>query len=139
MIDRELENNIKRTKEFIELWDKFHGIFKNTISENHVGEEDEKAFLSIRELVNSRYEDLMDSLGIKPLKRFTMNASLCNVLSLERLSVMSDERLKAVDRDWGESSRFLHLLLNRLIRKKKRIEGFNRFAFVLKKGISKLK
>ena len=139
MIDKQLESNIRKAKEFIELWDKFHVVFRNTVSGNRVGEKEEQNFLSIRELVNSRYEDLMDSLEIKPLKRFTMNTALCNVLSLERISIMSDERQKAVDADWTESSRFLNSLLERLMRKKRRIESFNKFAFVLKKGINRFR
>jgi len=135
MIDRKLEANIKKTKEFIEIWDKFNRIFKNTISGNHVSIDEEKEFLSTKTLVNSRYEDLMDSLGVKPLKRFIMSPSVYSVLSLEKISIMSDGKFDTVDKDWEESSRFLTALLERLKIKKRRIEGFNRFFFVTKKAI----
>lgn len=135
MIDRKLEANIKKTKEFIEIWDEFNRIFKNTISENHVSIDEEKEFLSTKALVNSRYEDLMDSLGVKPLKRFIMSPSIYNVLSLEKISIMSDEKFDTVDKDWEESSKFLTALFERLKTKKRRIEGFNRFFFVTKKAI----
>ncbi len=135
MIDRKLEANIKKTKEFIEIWDKFSRIFKNTVSGNHVSIDEEREFLSTKTLVNSRYEDLMDSLGVKPLKRFIMSPSIYNVLSLEKISIMSDEKFDTVDKDWEESSRFLTVLLERLKTKKRRIEGFNRFFFVTKKAI----
>ena len=139
MIDRKLEANIKKTKEFIEIWDKFNRIFKNTISENHVSIDEEKEFLSTKALVNSRYEDLMDSLGVKPLKRFIMSPSIYSVLSLEKISIMSDEKLGMVDKDWKESSKFLTALFKRLESKKRRIEGFNRFFFMAKKGIRRKK
>ena len=135
MIDRKLEANIKKTKEFIEIWDEFNRIFKNTISGNHVSIDEEKEFLSTKTLVNSRYEDLMDSLGVKPLKRFIMSPSIDNVLSLEKISIMSDGKFDTVDKDWEESSKFLTALLERLKTKKRRIEGFNRFFFVTKKAI----
>ena len=135
MIDRKLEANIKKTKEFIEIWNEFNRIFKNTISENHVSIDEEKEFLSSKTLVNSRYEDLMDLLGVKPLKRFIMSPSIYNVLSLEKISIMSDEKFDTVDKDWEESSKFLTALLERLKIKKRRIEGFNRFFFVTKKAI----
>ena len=135
MIDRKLEANIKKTKEFIEIWDEFNRIFKNTISGNHVSIDEEKEFLSNKALVNSRYEDLMDSLGVKPLKRFIMSPSIYNVLSLEKISIMSDEKFDTVDKDWGESSKFLTALFERLKTKKRRIEGFNKFFFVTKKAI----
>ncbi len=135
MIDRKLEANIKKTKEFMEIWDKFNHIFKATISGDHVSINEEREFLSTKALVNSRYEDLMDSLGVKPLKRFIMSPSIYNVLSLEKISIMSDEKFDTVDKDWEESSKFLTALLERFKTKKRRIEGFNRFFFVTKKAI----
>ena len=139
MIDKKLENNIKKTKDFIEIWSKFRNIFKNAVSGDHVSEDKEKELLSVRNLVDSRYEDLMDSLGVKPLKRFLASPSVYNVLSFKKLSIMSDEKLDAAGRDWEESSEFLTKVLDRLERKKKRIEGFNKFFFVLKKGMDRFK
>jgi len=139
MIDRKLEANIKKTKEFMEIWDKFNHIFKATISGDHVSINEEEEFLSSKALVNSRYEDLMDSLGVKPLKRFIMSPSIYSVLSLEKISIMSDEKLGMVDKDWKESSKFLTALFKRLESKKRRIEGFNRFFFMAKKGIRRKK
>ncbi|MCQ9206828.1 MAG: hypothetical protein NG740_02975 [Omnitrophica bacterium] len=135
MIDRKLECDIKKTKEFIELWDKFHQIFKRTTSENHMSESKEKEILSTKNLVGLRYEDLMDTLGVRPLARFVMSPSVHNILSLEKISIVSDKKLNALDRDWREALSFLKALLERLERKKRRIGNFNRFAFTLKKGV----
>lgn len=139
MIDRKLEGDIKKTKEFIELWDKFHQIFKDAISENHVSESKEKEILSTRNLVSSRYEDLMDTLGKRPLERFIMSPSVHNILSLEKISIVSDKRLDTLDCDWREAFGFLKALLERLERKKRRIGNLNRFAFALKKGVRRKK
>jgi hypothetical protein len=137
MIDKKLEANIKKTKDFIEIWRKFYDIFKNATSKNHLGRDKERELLSVRELVNSRYEDLMDSLGVKALKRFIISPSVYNVLSFEKISITSDKRLHALDRDWEESFKFLNGILGRLERKKQRIGEFNKFAFVVKKGMAK--
>ncbi len=126
MIDRKLEENIKKAKGFMEIWGNFRRTFKNN---------DEKNFLPTKTLVNSRYDDLMDSIGEKPIKRFTKNEPLYNILSLENLSMMSDGRLKSIEKDWEDSSVYLFSLLDRLERKKRRIEGFNRFFFLLKNVI----
>lgn len=123
MIDRKLEENIKKAKEFTEIWGNFRRIFKNN---------DEKNFLATKALVNSRYDDLMDSIGEKPIKRFIKNEPLYNILSLENLSMMSDGRLRGLEKDWEDSSVYLFSLVDRLERKKRRIEGFNRFFFLLK-------
>lgn len=133
MVDKKLETNIKKTKNFIEIWDKFHNIFKNAISENHISEDIEKELSSVRDLASLRYEDLMDSLGGKPLKRFIKSPAIYNVLSFEGISIMSDERLATIGREWAESFNFLHALLERLERKKRRIGGFNGFVFVIRK------
>jgi hypothetical protein len=137
MIDKKLEDNIKKARDFIEIWHKFHDIFKNTVSENHVGSDREREFLSVKDLVSSRYEDLMDSLGVKPLRRFMLSPSVYNILSFEKISIMSDKRLDTIDNDWTESLKFLKVLLERLEKKKRRIGGFNRFAFVVKKSLTR--
>ena len=139
MIDKKLEKNIKMTREFIELWDKFYNIFKSVLKEGRLQEDKETEFLSVKTLVNSRYEDLMDSLGKKPLGRIVKTPFIYNILSLEKLSIMSDGTIKSVDKDWVESFNFLKGLKNRLEKKRAKIGEFNKFAFVLKKGIQKLK
>ena len=139
MIDKNLEINIKKTKNFIEIWNEFHRIFKNMLLDNTLNKEAEKNFLSTKTLVNARYDDLMDSLGVKPIGRFIKSEPIYDVLSLENLSIISDERLKEVRQNWEESSRHLGALLERLEKKKRRIEGFNSFAFGLKKKLTKVK
>lgn len=135
MVDRILEENIKKTRNFIEIWDKVHNIFKNAIAENHISKKKEAELSSARNLADSRYEDLMDSLGVKPLKRFLMGPAVYNVLSFGNVSIMSDEKLSTVDKDWTESFKFLETLLERLERKKRRIGSFNKAAFVMRRFV----
>ena len=139
MVDKNLEENIKKTKDFIELWKKLQEVFKNTTSESHINDEKELEFLNIKELVYSRYEDLMDSLGVKPLRRFIKSPSVYTILDIQKLAIMSDEKLKAVDKNWEDSWDFLNLLSRRLEKNKKRLEGFNRFFFMTRKRSNKLK
>ena len=138
MIDKKLESNIKKTKEFIEIWKRFYQTFSNTISHSHVDENKEKEFLSTRDVVNSRYEDLMDSLEVKPLKRHIMTPFVYNIFSIDKISIMSDEKLKEVNKEWEKSGEFLHSLLRRLEKKKDKIKSFNRFAFQIKKKITNI-
>ena len=137
MVDKKLENNIKKTKEFIEIWSKFRNIFDKTLSENILNHEREKEFLSTKPLVDSRFDDLMDSLGAKPLRRFTTGAPLYSVLSVDKLSAMSDEKTKELEKNWDESKKFLKALISRLEKKKRKIEGFNRFFLSLKRRFKK--
>jgi hypothetical protein len=133
MKDKRLEANIKKAKDFLEIWKKFHNVFRNVFSGNTINKKEERHFLSTRELVNSRYDDLMDSLGVKPIRRFITGEAVYSILSIEDLSVMSDEKLHMVERNWEESFTFLRSLLERLERKKRRIGGFNTVAFAVKK------
>lgn len=139
MVDKELEFNIKKTKDFIEIWGKFHSIFNNTFRDGSLNNDEEKNFLSTKALVNSRYDDLMDSLGVKPIDRFIKSEVIYSILSITDLSIMSDEKIENINKNWNKSSEFLEVLLERLKRKQKRIEGFNKFFFVMKKGLVKLK
>lgn len=135
MVDKKLEENIRKAEDLIEIWDKFHRIFERAVSKGQVGSDGEEEFVSVRNLVSSRYEDLMDSMGVKPLRRFIVGSHVYNILSLDKLSIMSDEKQKAVEDDWRLSGEFLGSLRDRLKRKKKRIEGFNRFWLLAKRKI----
>ena len=130
MIDKKLEANIKKGKEFVEIWNNFRRMFENSEGEN---------FTATKKLINTRFDDLMDSLGEGPLKRFIKNESLCNILSLGNITIMSDEKRKAVDNDWENSSEFLSRLFDRLERKKRRIEDMSPIGFGIKKGIAKIR
>lgn len=130
MIDKKLEANIKKVKEFMEIWNNFRGLFENSEVQN---------FAATKKLINTRFDDLMDSLGEGPLARFTKNEPLYNILSLQNIAIMSDERRKAVDNDWEDSSKFLGRLLGRLEKKKRRIEDMSPVGFGIKKGIAKIR
>jgi len=139
MIDRELEKNIKKTRDFIEIWQNFHQVFREAVSGTAVNEDAEKRFLATRPLVDSRYDDLMDSLGVKPIKRFIAGECIYDLLLLERLSAMSDEKAVKLKKRWEESFAFLSALLGRLERKKRRIKDINKLAFFVKQGVGKLR
>ena len=134
MKDQKLETQIRKTQEFIELWHKFRQIYSQaTKGDPPSGEKD---FLETKELVNFRFEDLMDDLGVKPLKRFLITGFIYEILSIKTLSFMSDEKSKAINKNWENSYNFLNATLARLERKKKRIGSFNKF-FVISKKILK--
>ena len=52
------------------------------------------------------------------------------------IDLMSDEKINEVKNNWDESDKFLKSLLSRLERKKRRIEGFNKFYLSLKRRIA---
>jgi len=122
MIDKKLENNIKDTERFLEFWSKFHQLYGSK----------EENFLSTRTLVNSRFQDLMDSVGMKHSQRLTKGFPIYEILSIENFSGMSDEKLKRIEECWTDSYYFLTSVLNQFQKKKKRIERFNKLVFTIK-------
>lgn len=129
MIDKKLEDNIKNTKRFLEFWSKFHQLYSSK----------EENFLSTRTLVNSRFQDLMDSAGMKHSQRLTKGLPIYEILSIKSLSGMSDEKLKRIEECWTDSYYFLTSVLNRFQKKKKRIERFNKLVFTIKSFLRRKK
>jgi len=132
MIDKKLEDNIKNTKRFLEFWSKFHEIYSEAMSSNCVVPKDEADFRSTRMLVNSRFQDLMDFAGIKHGERLTKALSIYEILSIENLKDISDEKIAKIEDSWTDSYVYLSSILGRFQKKKKRIEKFNRIVFVAK-------
>jgi hypothetical protein len=139
MIDKKLEESIKKTKRFLEFWSKFHELYRNVVESNVDLNEKEKDFLSNITLVNSRFQDLMDYLEVGHGERLAKAYPIYKVLSIESLQGVSDERSKEIEDWWTDSYVFLSGLLERLQKKKKRIEGYNKFMFLVKNTFRKIK
>ena len=129
MIDKKLEDNIKKMERFLEFWSKFHQLYSSK----------QDNFLSTRTLVNSRFQDLMDSVGMKHSQRLTKGFPVYEILSIENFSGMSDEKLKRIEECWTDSYHFLTSVLNQFKKKKKRIERFNKLVFVTKSFLKRIK
>jgi len=129
MIDKKLEDNIKKTKTFLEFWAKFHQLYRS----------EEESFLSTRTLVNSRFQDLMDSVGVKHSQRLTKGLPIYEILSIESLSGMSDEKQKRIEACWEDSYRFLSSMLSQFQKKKRKIKRFNRLIFTIKSFLRRKK
>ncbi|MDD5439359.1 MAG: hypothetical protein PHS37_04155 [Candidatus Omnitrophica bacterium] len=133
MKDKTLEHNIKETQVFVEFWTKFHELYKQTVAQNPVPVGKTNLFVLTKDLVSSRFDDLMDQLEIRSAERMVKCMPIYEILSLNDFSTMSDEKLTHLTDCWTESYYYLYGLLSRFKKKRKRIEKFNRFFFVAKK------
>ena len=133
MTDKKIDHNIKKTKDFIESWKRFHNIFKGALLKAAVDKKKEEEFLLTKDLISVRYEELMDDVGVKPARRVLKSDSIYSVLSLDKFSNISDESLRNIDRQWRNSFELLEELLCRLERNKKRLGNFSRFSIIIKK------
>ena len=100
MIDKELEEKIKKTKEFMELWIKFHNLYKEALKDKVVDPEEEKAFLETKSLIARKYQALTDLLKITPSTEDKTIDVISQVLSLQSISTLSDVQLEEIDNGW---------------------------------------
>ena len=139
MIDKKLENNIKKTKTFLEFWSKFHELYRDAVGDSSSLPDKEENFIATRSLVNSRFQDLMDFIGVKHSQRFAKALPLYEILSLENLRGVSDEKFETIDDYWTDSYIFLSSILDRFQKKKRRIEKYNKTIFTVKGFLRRIK
>jgi len=137
MKDPKLEENIKEICKFVEFWTKFHELYKEAIAKNPVPADKTNMFIATKDLVSNRFNDLLDALEIRHGERMTKCLPIFEILSLDDFSTMSDEKLDRLTDHWSDSYFYLYGILNRLKKKKRRIEKFNRFFFVIKKMVTR--
>ena len=137
MIDKHLEANIKNTEEFLEYWIKFNQIYKDIISVRQGSTSVTDIFFSTQNIVNHRFEDFLDSIGISHKQRVDRYFGIYRILSIKDLDVMSDSKIDQIKEDWTESFILLYDLLKRFKRKKSRIEDINGMFFRVKKFFNK--
>ena len=111
MVDRELELKIKRLKEFMQLWVKFHNMYKEAISRDTISPEQENTFLETKSLIARKYQALKEQLGITPSYEDKTFDVISQVLSLKTVAAISDISLHKLENDWHNS----YILLNKLL------------------------
>jgi len=133
MIDKILETGIKETQKFLEFWTKFNELYKSAISQGENAKASIEMFITTRELVNTRFEELMDFLGVSRAERMSKCYPIYSILALDDFRAMSDDKISNMNDCWTESFIYLYGILNKMRRKKKRIEKFNGFFFLAKR------
>jgi len=112
-MDKPILRKIEHIKEFLELWVKFHQMYKSALNKQSITPEEEDNFLQTKSLIARRYQTLMDELEIKPTMEDRTMDVIGSILSLDSVSNISDMQLKKLENDWHNS----FLLLNRFLGK----------------------
>lgn len=128
MVDRELELKIKRLKEFMQLWIKFHEMYKSSISRETISPEDEKAFLDTKSLIARKYQALKDFLEITSSYDDKTFDVISQVLSLKSVSAISDLSMHKIENDWHNSYIQLNKLLGELEGKQEALRKVSRIS-----------
>ena len=114
MINPELEEKIKKTKEFMELWLKFHELYTGALKKEAIHAEEEMAFLETKSLIARKYQALMDRLGMEPSMDDKTFDVVSQLLSLQGVSSISDVQIQEIETGWHRSFMFLNKLLGTL-------------------------
>ena len=114
MVDPELEEKIKKTKEFMELWMKFRQLYTKALKKEAILPEEEVAFLETKSLIARKYQALMDRLDLEPSMDDKTFDVISQILSLQNVSSLSDVQIQEVENGWHRSFIFLNKLLGTL-------------------------
>ena len=114
MVNPELEEKIKKTKEFMELWLKFRELYTKALKKEAIHAEEEMAFLETKSLIARKYQALMDRLSMEPSMDDKTFDVVSQVLSLQSVSSISDVQIQEIETGWHRSFMFLNKLLGTL-------------------------
>ena len=131
MIDRNLESKIKHLKEFMQLWIKFHDMYKNAINSSTITPEEEKVFLETKSLIARRYQALKDNLNIDTSYDDRTFDVITQLLSLKSVAAISDLSLHKIENDWHSSYIVLNKLLGELEGRQENLRGVSRTKIFL--------
>lgn len=132
MIDRGLELKIKRLKEFMELWIKFHDMYKDAISRETISPQEEHAFLETKSIIARKYQALRDQLEISSSYEDKTFDVISQLLSLKSVAAISDLSLHKIENDWHNSYILLNKLLGELEGKQEALRRVSRIGLFIK-------
>jgi len=134
MVDPELEEKIKKTKEFMELWLKFRELYSKALKKEAIHAEEEMAFLETKSLIARKYQALMDRLGMEPSMDDKTFDVISQVLSLQSVSSVSDVQIQEIENGWHRSFMFLNKLLGTLENQKETLSRVSPLSIWLPKA-----
>jgi hypothetical protein len=135
MISKELENRIRKTKDFAELWMKFRDMYIEATKKEVVTPEEEKSFLETKSLIARKYQALVDILKLKPTEEDRTLDVVSGVLSLKSLSTLSDMQTRKIESDWQSSYILLNKVLGHLESEKESLARVSRIKIIMERLI----
>lgn len=132
MVDRNIDSKIKRVKEFMQLWVKFHDMYKNAVNSEAITPEDEKAFLETKSLIARKYQALKDFLDMSESYDDRTFDVISQILSLKSVSAISDLSLHKIENDWHGSYIILNKLLGELEGKQDSLKRVSKIGILLR-------
>lgn len=139
MIDRDVEDKIKKTKEFMELWRKFHHLYKEASNKESIDPQEEETFLETKSLIARKYQALVDLLGMsQSLEQDRTFEVISQVLSLQGVSTLSDVQIQEIENGWHQSYIALNKILGSLENRRDALAKVSSLSVIVPKIFSAL-
>jgi hypothetical protein len=136
MINRELEHQIKKTKDFIQLWMKFRELYQGALGRTNILIAEEKAFLDLKSTLVRQYQGLVELLNLSASSDDRTFEVISAILSLASVSGLTEMQLKKVESDWHSSYLNLNKILGSLENKKEQLAKINTAKITIDKFLS---
>lgn len=136
MIDKQLEQQIKKAKDFIDLWMRFRELYQNALGRTNIIPEEERAFLSLKSDLVRQYQGLLESIGAAHSPEDRTFDVISTIISLASVTALSEMQFKKVENDWHSSYLNLNKILGSLENKKEQLSKINTTKIALDKFLS---
>ena len=131
MVDKKLEKQIARLKEFDQAWSKFFEIYQSLVKSGNLSKEDETVFLGERDVIKRKYKERCELLDISNMTEYADPIS--GILNVQNLFSASDSQNIKLEDDWEGSFLFLKNLLKAFESKYARVrESLGLISFLQK-------
>ena len=119
----------------MQLWVKFHDMYKSALNRDTITPEEENAFLETKSLIARKYQALKDYLEISASYDDKTFDVISQLLSLKSVAAISDLSLHKIENDWHSSYIVLNKLLGELEAREDNLKRVSRTKMVLR-GLS---
>jgi len=133
MKDKKTETDMKSMGAFLEFWGRFHSIYSATFGKGLITKEDEDKFLETKRMMNSKYDELKESLDYRYMPHGRPTDPVSDILSIQTIRFISEDNLKRLNNDWKDSYIFLNNISERLKTRKRRFKEFSELGVFFKR------
>jgi hypothetical protein len=121
MIDKKLEKQINKLKDFKQAWMKFHEIYLSLVGTGSLSKDDEGIFLGEKNIIKRKYKELCDLLEMKGVSEYADPIS--DILNVSNLLSASDFQESKLKEEWDGSFMFLDNLVKAFEEKQARVSA----------------
>lgn len=117
----------------MQLWIKFHDMYKSAINREMITPEEEAAFLETKSLIARKYQALKDYLDMNSSYDDRTFDVISQLLSLKSVAATSDLSLRKIENDWHGSYIILNKLLGELEGRQENLRAVSRTRLFLRR------